>query len=175
VATEPDLGTTTIKAMHIRMTAVLPAQIRACVEQLDDDQLWWRPNPRSNSVGHLVLHVSGAIMEFVCRRIGGFPYERNRAAEFDEKQRVSRDVLLQTFNSTIEKAADTLGRMSVPRLSEPSTNPDYYSLLFEDLLGATVHMAIHTGQIVFVTKMLKEGSVDELWFQAHREAGAWRK
>jgi hypothetical protein len=81
----PELGATALDSMRVRITGVLPAQIRACLASLRDDQLWWRPNQASNSVGNLVLHVSGAIMEFLCRRVGGFPYERDREAEFREQ------------------------------------------------------------------------------------------
>jgi len=58
------------------------------------------------------------------------------------------------------------------RLSEPSTEPAYYSIVFEDLFGVAIHLATHTGQIVYVTKMLKEGSVNDLWMQTHKELGA---
>ena len=36
------------------------------------------------------------------------------------------------------------------------------------------HVAHHMGQIVFVTKMLKEESVDGLWSRTHRDSGARR-
>jgi hypothetical protein len=45
--------------------------------------------------------------------------------------------------------------------------------VFEDLFGIAIHLATHTGQIVYVTKMLKEGSVNDLWTQTHRDLGAW--
>jgi len=170
----PELGATALDSMRVRITGVLPAQIRACLASLSDDQLWWRPNQASNSVGNLVLHVSGAIMEFLCRRVGGFPYERDREAEFREQRAINRDLLLKIFDKAIVQASETLERLPSSRLSEASTNPAYYSLLLEDILGVTVHMATHTGQIVFITKMLNEGSVVELWPQTHRQAGAWR-
>jgi hypothetical protein len=64
--------------------------------------------------------------------------------------------------------------LGATRLSEPSTAPDYYAVLLEDIFGVGFHMALHTGQIVFITKMLNEGSIQELWPRTHRESGAWR-
>ena len=172
--TLPDLGTAALNSLRVRITGVFPAQIRACVASLSDDQLWWRPNQTSNSVGNLVLHLSGAIMEFLCRRVGGIPYERDREAEFREQGAITRALLLEIFDNAINQASETLERLPSSRLSDPSTTPAYYSLVLEDILGVTFHMATHTGQIVFITKMLNEGSVQELWPQTHRQAGAWR-
>ena len=112
-------------------------------------------------------------MEFLARRVGGFPYERDREKEFRDGP-VSRERLLETFEAAIGRATETLERLPVSRLSEPSTAPDYYAVLLEDIFGVGFHMAVHTGQIVFITKMLNEGSIQELWPRAHRETGAWR-
>jgi hypothetical protein len=74
----------------------------------------------------------------------------------------------------VGEAARTFDALDPSRLGEPSTEPAYYSTVFEDLFGIAVHLATHTGQIVYVTKMLKEGSVNDLWTQTHRESGAWK-
>jgi hypothetical protein len=42
------------------------------------------------------------------------------------------------------------------------------------LFGVAIHMAVHTGQIVYITKLLKEGSINDLWTQTHKSTGAWR-
>jgi hypothetical protein len=74
----------------------------------------------------------------------------------------------------VEKAVQTFDAIDASRLSESSSEPAYYSVVFEDLFGVAVHLATHTGQIIYVTKMLKEGSVNDLWAQTHRELGAWK-
>ena len=63
-----------LQALRIRTTKVLPAQVRCCIEELNDEQLWWRPNPQSNSVGNLVLHLRGAVLHYLCRGVGGLEY-----------------------------------------------------------------------------------------------------
>jgi len=162
-----------LKALRTRVTKVLPAQIRSCIEQLNEEQLWWRPNDQSNSVANLVLHVRGAVLHYLCRGVGGLGYERDRAAEFAATGSLTKPELLALFDDMTEKAAQTFDALDTSRLTGPSNEPDYYSIIFEDLLGIAIHMATHTGQIVYVTKMLKEGSVNELWSRTHRELGAW--
>jgi hypothetical protein len=169
-----DIGSFALEALRTRITRVLPAQIRTCVEELSEEQLWWRPNEQSNSVGTLVLHVCGAMLHFLCRGVGGLEYARDREAEFAPGGSMPKPQLLAMFDDMVEKATETFAGLAPSRLDEPSTEPAYYSTVFEDLFGVAVHLATHTGQIVYVTKMLKEGSVDDLWIHTHRQLGAWK-
>lgn len=163
-----------LNALRLRITVVLPQQLRECIAQLDDEQLWWRPNARSNSAGNLVLHLAGVLQEFVCRRIGRFEYTRSRDAEFAQRASASKKDLLAIFDEAIDKCKATFDALAPASLSGPSTNPDYYSTLYEDLFGAAFHMAIHAGQIVYITKMFKQGAIEGIWAKTHRSSGAWR-
>ena len=169
-----DISGFALEALRTRITKVLPAQIRSCIEQLSEEQLWWRPNAQSNSIGNLVLHVRGAILHFLCRGVGGLEFERDRAAEFAEAGSISKRELLATFDEMVEHAVQTFDALDTSSLNKPSSERAYYSIIFEDLFGVAIHLATHTGQIVYVTKMLKEGSIDDLWTQTHREQGAWK-
>jgi len=168
-----DLNAFALNALRMRITRVLPTQIRACVEQLSDEQIWWRPNDQSNSVGNLVLHVRGAVMHFLCRGVGGQNYDRDRPAEFTTSS-MPKEQLLALFDDMVGKAEETFSSLNEARLSDPSTEPTYYSTVFEDLFGVAIHVAVHTGQIVYVTKLLQEGSINDLWSQTHRSLGAWK-
>ena len=37
------------------LTATYLPKIEVAVAQLSDDEIWWRPNPASNAIGHLLL------------------------------------------------------------------------------------------------------------------------
>jgi Protein of unknown function (DUF1572) len=82
--------------------------------------------------------------------------------------------LVAILDETISRAEQTFANLEASRLSEASTEPTYYTTVFEDLFGVAFHVAVHTGQIVYITKMIKEGSIDDLWAQTHRNLGAWR-
>jgi uncharacterized damage-inducible protein DinB len=167
-----DIKAVALEALRVRTTKVLPAQIKSCLDQLDDSQLWWRPNETSNSVGNLTLHVCGAVQHFLNRGVGGQEYERDRPAEFSTSS-LAKAELVAILDETISRAEQTFANLQASRLSEPSTEPTYYSTVFEDLFGVAIHVAVHTGQIVYITKMIKEGSIDDLWAQTHRNLGAW--
>jgi hypothetical protein len=162
-----ELGAVVIEAIRKRMTEILPPQIRECVGKISDDQIWWRPNDQSNSVGNLILHLTGSLRHYVSHSIGGFQYERDRPAEFAEKGPLPKDELLKLFDQMVEQVDVTLRSLSKERLLDAGTQPSYNPTVFDQLYGASLHMSLHAGQIIYVTKMLEAGSVEELWIKAH--------
>ena len=169
-----DLNSVALEALRVRITKVMPEQIRASLEQLTDEQIWWRPNKHSNSIGNLVLHVRGSVMHFLVRGVGGVVYERDRPAEFAADGSLTKQQLLTLFDEMVAETVRTFNALAASRMTDPSTEPAYYSTVLEDLLGVAIHMATHVGQIVYVTKMLNEDSVKDLWSRTHKAAGAWR-
>src|SRR6059058_6408078 len=103
----PDLRPILLDSLRTRITRIFPAQIRAAVEMLSDEQIWWRPNESSNSVGNLVLHLTGSLNHYLNRQIGGFEYHRDRAAEFAERRHIPKDELLAAFDEMVSKGEQT--------------------------------------------------------------------
>src|SRR5215831_16370096 len=57
-------------------------RLRSCAEQLTDEQVWWRPNEASNSIGNLMLHLNGNVRQWLVDSFGKHEDTRNRPAEF---------------------------------------------------------------------------------------------
>jgi hypothetical protein len=169
-----EFETTVVEFARTRLTRVFPEQIRRCLGQLTDEQIWWRPNEESNSIGNIVLHLTGSLNHFLNHKLGGMDYTRDRPAEFAERRLISRGELLRAFDEMVVNAEKTLGGLTVERLSGESTTPDIYRLAIEDLLGVVTHISNHAGQIVWITKMFASGAVNELWMKSHKHGGAWR-
>ena len=163
-----------LESLRARITRVLPAQVRACIEQLDDEQLWWRPNETSNSVANLVLHLSGSLDHYLNRGFGGFSYERDRPAEFAERGRLPKEQVLARFDGMVARATETFDTITVERLGEPAPESRSYTLLVEELMSIATHVAAHSGQILWITKMLHEGSLDDIWMKTHKQLGGWK-
>src|SRR5436853_1304154 len=113
--TSKSLENVALEALRSRIVRIIPGQIKSCVEELNEEQLWWRPNEQANSVGNLVLHLSGSMRHYLSRGIGGFEYERDRPAEFAERGSMSKEELLATFDETIGQAAQTLQSFDTSR------------------------------------------------------------
>ncbi|HEX8151863.1 MAG TPA: DinB family protein [Thermoanaerobaculia bacterium] len=170
-----DVARYALDSLRVRITQIFPAQIRACLEQLTDEQIWWRPNEASNSIGNIVLHVTGSLNHFLNRAVGGFPYERDRDAEFSERRPIPRAELLAQFEEMVAKAEQTFANLTVDRLNDPSPNPKMYDVIIEDLLTVGMHLSNHAGQLLWITKMLAGGGIDDLWVKTHKELGGWKK
>jgi len=62
-------------------------KVHDLVEPLSDDQLWRRPFPYGNSVGHLLLHLTGNLSYYIGTQIAGTGYVRDRPKEFADPSR----------------------------------------------------------------------------------------
>ncbi len=165
----------TLEALQTRVTRVFPAQVRSAVESLTDEQIWWRPNEASNSVGNLVLHLTGSLNYFLNRNLGRIEFTRDRPAEFAERGPVPKDQLMAGFNDMVAKAERTFDALTTDGLGDRSPEPSMHRLVIEDLINASMHLANHTGQIVWIAKMLKSDAVHEVWIKSHKAEGAWKQ
>src|SRR5436305_532612 len=102
-----------LASLHARITKVFPAQIRECLAKLDDEQIWWRPNESSNSIGNLVIHLSGSLNHYLNRGIGGIEYNRDREAEFAERKHIPKGELLMIFDDMVSKAEQTFEKITL--------------------------------------------------------------
>jgi uncharacterized damage-inducible protein DinB len=163
------LGAALIDEARRRLVHGFPGQVRECLARLDDGQLWWRPHADSNAVGNLVLHVCGSSRHFLGRVVGGTGYERDRKAEFAAQGPLPQADLLRALEETVAETDRILGALDPARLLElrevPRDSPQSVLAL---VLRTSHHWAVHTGQIVYATKLLTEGGLDELWMKTMR-------
>jgi uncharacterized damage-inducible protein DinB len=158
-----ELGQSVVDDVRKRVVSGYPAQVRAALESLTDDQIWGRANASSNSVGNLVLHVCGSTRHFLGRGVGGSDYRRDRPQEFAEKGPVPRTELLRILDETVAEAERTLAGVDPARLLEVSTRSGDPQTVLALLLRTAHHWGVHTGQIVYAAKAMKEGAFHELW------------
>ena len=62
--------------------AVAWPRIEECVAPLTEEQIWWRPNPASNSIGNLLLHLNGNVRQWIVDSFSKHADQRDRPAEF---------------------------------------------------------------------------------------------
>jgi uncharacterized damage-inducible protein DinB len=168
------LAETALAVLRNRITRVMPEQIRTAVATMTDEQLWWRPNESSNSVANILIHLTGSINHYLNFFVGKIEYQRDRDGEFAERSNTSRAELLAAFEQMLTNAEKTLDALTGARLSDAAADPRY-ELLFEDLLAVALHISNHTGQIVWIAKMLHDGALDNVWINTHKREGAWKR
>src|SRR5436305_14288689 len=91
-------------------------KIERCLELLNDEQIWWRANPQSNSIGNLILHLSGNVRQWIVSGLGGAVDSRNRDNEFAQRDVISRDELIANLKQTLDDADAALAEFDVDKL-----------------------------------------------------------
>jgi uncharacterized damage-inducible protein DinB len=129
-------------------------RIRVAVMELTDEQVWWRPNEASNSIGNLILHLSGNVAQWISGGVGGQTVTRERQKEFDERSVIPRTELLGKLQATVEGAVGVLTSLDLSILHERRTIQGNDVAVLEAIYHVVEHFAMHTGQILMLTKMI---------------------
>ena len=129
-------------------------KIERCLEELSDEQVWWRTNPESNSIGNLLLHLSGNSNQWIVCGLGGAPDQRRRQEEFDERCVIPRGELLAGLKSTLAEVEQVLIRFDSDRILERRMIQGMDVTALEAIFHVTEHFSMHVGQIIFITKQL---------------------
>jgi uncharacterized damage-inducible protein DinB len=151
-----------LQMVRHRLLDEFPGQIRACLDVLGEDDLWWRPNDQANAAGNLVLHLAGSNQFYLGHAIGGGPDVRDREAEFGARGQRSRAEVFAVYDAaraTVERVMDTL---TPARLVDTTMATGRSSSFGRILMHVTHHNALHIGQIVFITKLRKPGALNDL-------------
>ena len=128
-------------------------KIRAALETLSDEDLWWRPNDASNSVGNLLLHLAGNIRQWVVSGVGGAPDQRVRANEFSQRDPLPREVLLSRFTEAVLDADAVIARVDPASLGLRLSIQGRQVTALEAIYHVVEHLAMHAGQIMYVAKL----------------------
>ena len=67
-----------IEASRIFLKDDFLPKLKHCLENLTEQDLWWRPNEQSNSVGNLILHLCGNMSQWILNPMGGRRFDRCR-------------------------------------------------------------------------------------------------
>ena len=129
-------------------------RIVSCLQQLPQDQVWWRPNAASNSAGNLVLHLTGNVRQWIVSGLGGAADVRERDLEFSERGPLPRRALVVRLRRTVMEACRVLVRLSPDDLARVHAIQKYQVTGAEAALHVAEHFSHHAGQIILLTKML---------------------
>lgn len=130
-------------------------RLRGCVESLSDEQVWWRPNEASNSIGNLLLHLNGNVRQWLLSSFDGAEDHRNRPAEFSERRVLPAAHLLEQLGATIAEVSKLLARLGDSELLEEYEIQGYRVTGIEAVYHVVEHFGMHYGQILFVTKLVR--------------------
>lgn len=144
-------------------------RIEDCVRRLNHNQIWTRNTQNVNSVGNLVLHLCGNVRQWIGFGVGDLADQRDRDSEFAARGGLEPEQLIDRLKSAVSQAAGIIRNFDQARLMEKVTIQNYDVTKMEAIYHVIEHFSQHTGQIMFVTKML---TGDDLGYFKHLNPGA---
>jgi uncharacterized damage-inducible protein DinB len=124
-----------------------------CVEQLSEEDLWWRPNEVSNSAGNLILHLCGNLRQWIVSSVGGVQFTRNRAAEFAERGPIPKATLVAHLRQVVQEVDDVLSRVTDAQLLTHLKIQKYDVTTMQAIYHVIEHFSYHLGQILYIYKL----------------------
>lgn len=146
------------QAQRVLKIIYLP-RIANCLRLLSQEEIWWRPNAASNSVGNLVLHLNGNVRQWILAGLGGAADTRQRDLEFRERGPIPRRALLTRLRQTVAEACRELALLSASDLARTYSIQGFQESGLEAVYHVTEHFSHHAGQIILATKMLRAKSL----------------
>jgi uncharacterized damage-inducible protein DinB len=140
-------------ARHFLGNDYLP-KIERCLDRLTDEQVWWRPNEESNSIGNLLLHLSGNVRQWIVSGLGRELDQRQRDQEFAQREEISRAELLERLRETLSEVDRVLSQLDLSQMLERRKIQGMEVTTLEAIFHVTEHFSMHTGQIILITKLL---------------------
>jgi uncharacterized damage-inducible protein DinB len=150
-------------------------KIERCLEELSDEDVWWRGAEESNSIGNLILHLSGNARQWIVSGLGAAPDRRARQEEFDRRAGLKRAELLATLRETLAEVDAVLARLDGALLLERRAIQGHDVTILEAIFHVVEHFAMHTGQIILLTKLLVKKDLRFYDFSSGAPAASWHR
>ncbi len=144
-------------------------RIETCLGKLNEEQVWARGGENENAIGNLVLHLCGNVRQWIVSGVGGRQDIRERDREFSARGGVPIPELVERLRRVVAEATGVIATVKPERLSERLTIQGYGVSVMEAIYHVVEHFSMHTGQIIFATKML---TGTDLGFYAHLRTAA---
>jgi len=159
---ERTIESTLLHIVRRRLLHDYADQIGACLDALDDERLWWRPDEQSNAVGNLVVHLSWSNRYYVEQVIGGREIGRDRDAEFAVRGTLSLAQVRDAWTESLRVVGEILDGLEPSQLMQTTDRTGKTTTYAQILLHVSHHNAIHLGQVLWVTKLLRPGAIRDV-------------
>jgi len=153
-ANQADVTTLFLESSRHSLMEQYWPRLRACVEPLTAEQVWWRPNETCNSIGNLLLHLNGNVRQWLVASFNRLEDNRNRPVEFAERELIPASVLLDRLGATLQQASEVLSRLTHDDLVAQYEIQGYKGTGLSAVYHVVEHFGMHYGQILYIVKTL---------------------
>lgn len=146
------LSTIVIQEVKRRMIDEAFPRVLQCLDKLTEEQIWARPNPSSNSIGNIILHLEGNVRQYIMHGIAGEADIRERAMEFSTEGPIQTSILKKQMTTLFKAVEIVLHQLTEEDLTRPVSVQGFDETVASILLHVTEHFSGHAGQIFYFTK-----------------------
>jgi hypothetical protein len=168
--TADDMGSAVATEAAKELTQAL-GRIEHCLEQLTEEQVWWRYRPSLNSIGNLILHLAGNVNQWLVAGLRGSPSTRDRPSEFSERGPISKEKLLRTLKAAVNEATIVLASQKPGELLQRRNIQGFDVTGLGAIFNSVPHFRGHTQEIISMTRM-QLGDAYKFAWQPSTEQGA---
>ncbi len=150
-----------LRHARFRLSEDYAVKISGALPELTDQQIWWRPNEASNSIGNLILHLCGNVRQWMIAGVGGSADKRDRDREFAERRQLGKDELLALMRTTLTEVDAVLAGLESKTVADADgplqrriVPQGFAQTVLDSVFHVVEHFSYHTGQIVFIAKLL---------------------
>lgn len=129
-------------------------RIKKCLSHLSQEQIWYKHNDNTNSVGNLVLHLCGNVRQYILHGIDGQADIRERHLEFSETGPIATNILIEKLNQLESDVKAAFQRIEPGHLIEDRKVQGFDENVTSILVHVAEHFSYHVGQITFYTKYI---------------------
>ena len=148
-----DVGKAFLLQARLHLNEDFMPKIRKCLDVLSEEDVWWRAHETNNSVGNLLLHLSGNVRQWIVSGIGGKPDNRQRPLEFSERNAIPKMAIWSSLQGSVAEASQVLECFPVEQLLKKRKIQGFDNTALQAVFHVVEHFALHTGQIIYITKL----------------------
>jgi hypothetical protein len=134
----------------------LARRLNQQVQDVPEEKFWVKPFPYGNSVGHLVLHLTGNLNYYIGTQIAQTGYLRDRDREFTEANPKSKAEVMKEFDEAIAMVVSTIKAQSPEDWAKAYSGVGVPGIehRFGIFLRCSIHLHHHIGQLIYLAKEL---------------------
>jgi uncharacterized damage-inducible protein DinB len=144
---------TVVKAALVGELKSLHEAVAQIAEPLSDEQIWARPVEPGNSLGNLILHLTGNLNHFVGAQLGRSGYVRDREREFRPTEAMPKAQLLAALDDAVATFCRVVEGLPPEQLVAPHPEARFGPVV-QALVHLVTHFALHRGQMSYIVRLL---------------------
>jgi uncharacterized damage-inducible protein DinB len=132
----------------------LAGRVEIAVRAVPREKLYVKPFAYGNSIGHLLLHLTGNLNHYIGAVIAGSGYVRDRPREFIEPAPPSPEDALRRFRDAVDMVVRTVHSLDNAGWQTPVNEQQPIKTRFGLVLVCASHLNNHIGQMSYLVRAL---------------------